>query len=146
MILPERVFGRPGRELDEVGRGDRADLLAHPGDQLLAQRLGRLDARHQRDIGVDALPLDVVRIADDRRFRHLRMRDERALDFRRAHAVAGDVDDVVDAAGDPVIAVGVAPAAVAGEVLAGIGGEIGVHEALVVAENRARLAGPGIRR
>jgi hypothetical protein len=29
--------------------------------------------------------------------------------------MAGDVDDVVDAAGDPVIAVGVAPATVAGE-------------------------------
>jgi acetyl-CoA C-acetyltransferase len=30
MILPERVFGRPGRPLDDIGRGDRADLLAHP--------------------------------------------------------------------------------------------------------------------
>ena len=27
MILPERVFGRPGRKLDEVGRGDRPDFL-----------------------------------------------------------------------------------------------------------------------
>ena len=72
------------------------------------------------------------------------MGDERALDFRRSHAVARDVDDVVDAAGDPIIAVSVAAGAVAGEILARIGGEIGVHEARVVAEDRARLSRPGI--
>ena len=71
------------------------------------------------------------------------MRDQRALDFGGAHAMAGDVDDVVDAAGDPVIAVGVAAAAVAGEVLAGIGREIGLLEALMVAVDRAHLARPG---
>ncbi len=111
-------LGQAGRELDEVGRGDRADLLAHPGDELLAQVLARLLAGHQRDVGVDALALDVVRVADDRGLGDLRVGDERALDLGRAHAVAGDVDDVVDAAGDPVVAVGVAAAAVAGEVLA----------------------------
>ena len=72
------------------------------------------------------------------------MRDQRALDFGGAHAVAGDVDDVVDAAGDPVVAVVVAAAAVAGEVLAGIGLEVGVDETLVIAEHGAHLAGPGI--
>jgi hypothetical protein len=40
--------------------------------------------------------------------------------------VAGDVDHVIDAAGDPVVAVLVAAAAVAGEVLALVGGEIGL--------------------
>ncbi len=58
--------------------------------------------------------------------------------------MAGDVDHVVDAAGDPVIAVGVAAAAVAGEILAGIGLEVGVDEALVVAVDRAHHSGPGI--
>jgi hypothetical protein len=47
--------------------------------------------------------------------------------------MAGDVDDVVDAAGDPVIAIGIAPAAVAGEVLALVGREIGLLETDVVA-------------
>src|SRR3546814_19287055 len=54
-----------------------------------------------------------------------------SLDFRRAHAVAGNVDDVVDPAGDPVIAVGIAATAVAGEILAGEGRKIRVDEALV---------------
>src|SRR5437660_4620569 len=30
--LARAGLGQPGRELDEVGRGDRADLLAHPVD------------------------------------------------------------------------------------------------------------------
>src|SRR6202043_485086 len=93
----------------------------------------RLDACHQRHIGVDALALDVVGIADHGGFRHLGMRDQRAFDFGGAHAMAGDVDDVIDAAGDPVIAVGVAAAAIAGKIFALVGREIGLFEAGVVA-------------
>src|SRR5690606_13963205 len=59
-------------------------------------------------------------------------------------AVAGDVDHVVHAAGDPVVAVGVAAGAVAGEVHARIRREVGVEEALVVAVHGAHLPGPGI--
>src|SRR5262249_22326741 len=58
--------------------------------------------------------------------------------------VAGHIDDVINTAGDPVIAVGVAPAAVAGEVAAWIGGEVGLHEALVVAVDGAHLPRPRI--
>jgi hypothetical protein len=70
------------------------------------------------------------------------MRHQRALHLGGAEAMAGNVDHVVDAAGDPVIAVGVAAAAVAGEVLARIGLEVGVDEALVVAIDRAHHARP----
>ena len=69
--------------------------------------------RHERG---DRLPLDLVRAADDRRFRHARMIDERALDLHRPDAMAGDVDDIVDAAEQPEVAVGVALGAVAGHV------------------------------
>src|SRR5262247_345985 len=72
------------------------------------------------------------------------MRDQRGLDLSGAEPVAGDVDDVVDAARDPVVAVLVTPAAVAGEILARIGLEIGVDEALVIAEHRAHLSGPAV--
>src|SRR4029079_661680 len=68
--------------------------------------------------------------------------NQRALDLGGAHAMAGDVDHVVDAAGDPVVAVGVAPAAVAGEVLARIGFEVGVDEARMIAVHRSHLARP----
>ena len=66
---------------------------------------------------------------------------QRLLEFG-ADAVAGHVDHVVHPAGDPVIAVLVAAAAVAGEVLAGIGGEIGLEEALMVAPDGAHHPGP----
>src|SRR4051794_19127270 len=129
-------------ELNLVGRSDWADLLAYPGDELLAQILGWLDAGHQGHIGVDALALDVVREANHGGLRNLLVRHQRAFDFGGTHAVAGDVDDVVDAPGDPVITVGIAPAAVAGEVLALVGREISLLEAGVVAIDRAHLARP----
>ena len=34
MILPERVFGRPGAHCNRSGGSYRADFLAHPGDEL----------------------------------------------------------------------------------------------------------------
>ena len=55
--------------------------------------------------------------------------------------MAGDVDDVVDAPSDPVVAVGGAAAAVAG--LALVGREVGLLEAGVVAIDRAHRAQPG---
>ena len=49
---------------------------------------------------------------------HRGMRHERGLDLRRADVVARHDDDVVDAARDPVVAVRVAPRAVARQVVA----------------------------
>src|SRR5260370_839778 len=68
--------------------------------------------------------------------------DQRTLDFRGAHAVAGDVDHVVDAAGDPVIAVGVAAAAVAGKIFSLVGREISLLETRMVAIDGAHLPRP----
>ncbi len=58
--------------------------------------------------------------------------------------MARDVDDVIDPAGDPVIAVGIALAAISGEVLAGIGCEIGLEEAFVITPDCAHLARPAV--
>ena len=56
--------------------------------------------------------------ADHRCFRDLRVTDQRALDFRGAESMTGDVQHVVDAADDPEITVLVAARAVAGEIIA----------------------------
>ena len=77
MILPERVFGRPGanwmRSGEAIGpisfRTQATSSLRSPSDARLAG--------HQRHVGVDALALDVVRVADDRRLRDLGVGDER---------------------------------------------------------------------
>ena len=84
-----------------------------------------------------------MREADDRGLGHGLVLDQGALDLGGAEAVAGDVDHVVDAAGDPVVAVVVAAAAVAGEVEPGKAGEVGLVEAFVVAPDGPRLARPG---
>ena len=76
-------------------------------------------AGDQGDVAIDALALDVVRVADHRRLGDLGVADQRAFDLGGAEPVAGDVEHVVDPAGDPVIAVLVAAAAVAGEIFAG---------------------------
>ena len=81
-------------------------------------------------------------IADHRRFGDVGVRDERGFDFRRAHAVARDIDDIVDPAGDPVIIVGIALAAVTGKIFALIGAEIGLDEPFMVAIDAARLSRP----
>src|SRR5690606_1114660 len=62
--------------------------------------------------------------------------------FGGADAVAGNIDDIIDATGDPVIAILVAASTVAGEVIARVGFEIGFHMALVIAPDRAGLAWP----
>ena len=51
-----------------------------------------------------------MRPADDGGLGDLRMIDQRALDLHRADAMAGDVQHVVDAAEQPVVAVVVARA------------------------------------
>ena len=79
------------------------------------------------------------------RFGHGRVRHQRRLDLGGAHAVAGDVQHVVHPAGDPVVAILITTAAVAREVHAVVGREIGLNEALMIAPNRARLPRPGVQ-
>lgn len=70
--------------------------------------------------------------------------DEGGFDLGSGQAVAGDVDDVVDAAADPVESFVVAAGAVTGEVVPLVDVEICVHEALVGAVHGAEHAGPGL--
>src|SRR5262249_21782377 len=89
-------------------------------------------------------PFEVIGPADRRSLGDGRVRDERALDLGGTDAMTGDVQDVVDAAHDPVVAVLVAPRAVAGEVAARDIAEVLLPEALVVAPPRAEHRGPGL--
>ena len=72
------------------------------------------------------------------------MRHEGRLNLGRAHAVARDIDHIIDPAGDPVIAVGIAFAAVAGEIVAFIIREIGFLEPRMIAPDGTHLAGPAV--
>ena len=81
---------------------------------------------------------------DDSRLADGVVLDERGFDFGGREAVAGDVDDVVDATADPVVAFGVTRGAVAGEVVALVDVEVGFHVALVGAPDGAAHGGPGL--
>ena len=104
-----------GMAISDMGSGFAADM----GDQGLFEVFGLFHIIVQGNIGEDALTLDVVGESDNRRFRDISMRREGRFDFRGAQPVTGNIDNVIDTAGDFVIAVGIAFRAVAGEVSAG---------------------------
>src|SRR3546814_16951950 len=53
-----------------------------------------------------------------------------------------NVDHVIDATGDPVIAIGIPPRAIAGEILAFVAAEIGLEKPRMVAPDGPHLAWP----
>lgn len=71
------------------------------------------DVRHHRLAG------QFVGGGDDRGLRDRGVRDQSRFDLGGRQPVTGDIDDVVDASGDPEVAVLVAPGPVPSEVRAG---------------------------
>src|SRR5450830_27616 len=132
-------LGEVVAEADFLGLGDRADFLGDPVAQfqgqfasLFAGGAGLLEDHE----GADRFARRVVRLAHQGRF-----------DFHRAHAVARDVEDVVDAARDGEVAgVLVADGAVAGQVVfaAQLVREVAGLEALGVVPDGADHGGPGL--
>ena len=94
-----------------------------------------VDPRLQRDKGIDSLSLDLMRISDDRRLGDRRVRHQGALDLGGSDPVTGDIDDVVDSAHEPVVAVRIFPGPVPGEIDAREDGEIRFLESLPVLDH-----------
>jgi hypothetical protein len=69
--------------------------------------------------------------------------DERALDLGSTQPMTGDVDHVVDPAGEPIEPVLVAARSIPSKIEPGKVRKIGRHEPRVVAKHRAHLSGPG---
>ncbi|SAA50275.1 Uncharacterised protein [Enterobacter cloacae] len=130
--------------MQHVRRRQRANLLAHPVTHFGVQLWRRFFSMIQRDVGVNRLAFDVVRDPNNGGFGNLRMRYQGRFNLRGAQTVAGDVQHVVHAAGDPVIAIFITTRAVAAEVHVFKGREVGLLEAIVIAEQGPRLARPGV--
>ena len=113
------------------------------GLQVFLQLLVRL-ARFERHEDGHGLPLQFVGPANRGGFGHVRMADQGALDLDRAEPVPRDVQHVVDAAHDPVVAVRVLAAVVAGQVHVRHFAPIRLLTAVVVAPDAAQHAGPGL--
>ncbi|CZW34039.1 Uncharacterised protein [Enterobacter cloacae] len=130
--------------MQHVRRRQRANLFTHPVAHLSVELRRRFFTVVQGDIGVNRLAFDVVRNAHNRRFGNLRMRHQRRFNLSGAQTVAGDVQHVVHAPGYPVIAIFVTTRAVAAEVHVFKGREVGLLEAIVIAEQGTRLTRPGV--
>ena len=139
MILPLRVLGRASANWILSGVAMGPISLRTWSHQVFLQFVASPDAGFQGDEGVDALPLISWGMPHDRGLGHLGMADQGALHLGGADAVAGDVDDVVDAAHEPVVAVLISPGAVAGEVHARELDEVGLLEAVVVSDRSSRI-------
>ena len=144
MILPLRVFGRSARKLDLLRRHRGAEPLPAEADELEPQLVARLVARVQDHERLDDGTDDRVGFADHTGLGDRGMLHERALDLERADEMPGRLDDVVAAADEPEVAVGVAAGEVAAQVPAAAEAlPVALRLAEVAAEHRrpARRAG-----
>src|SRR5204862_913985 len=90
----------------------------------------------------NALSLQFVRPANDRRFGDLRVTHQRTLDLRGTEPVTSYVQNVIDSADDPKIAVLVATRAVAGQIISLVLAPVLFIVALLVAVDCAQHRRP----
>ena len=105
MILPLRVLGRFGAEVDLLRRHRRAEALAGVAQQLLASASDGSKARLERDERLDHLAGNRIGLADHAGLGDRRVLHQRALDLERADQVARRLDHVVRAPDEPEVAV-----------------------------------------
>lgn len=115
-------LGQVRDDKDGLGGGKGADAFADLHDELLAQGVVDLVALLDGDECVDGLAGELVVDADDGSLGDGGVLDEGGLNLGGGEAVAGDVDDVVDAAADPVEALVVAGGTVTGKLTKLAGG------------------------
>src|SRR2546428_854750 len=132
-------------DVDLVGHGNRANLLAHVVAQLLRERFGTGRSSLQDDICHEGLAFERVRLADDGGLRDFRMTHQGRLDFHRADAMTRDIQHVVDPAHEPEAAVLVDARAVAREILAGDLGPVHLLVPLPVVVQRHEHRGQRLR-
>src|SRR5205807_8250531 len=152
--LPGARLRHLRHDVHVLGSRDLADhvlvRLDHAVDDVLAVRYARFD----RDVHFGHASLDLILHGHNGGLGDFRDREAGGLDLLRTEAVAGDIDHVVNAAEDPVIAIcrldgavaaherPVAPVLAAGILV--VLGEVGLDVAVAVAPDRLHDARPGI--
>src|SRR5690606_40682440 len=94
------------------------------------------------DIGVNALSFDGMWVTYNRRLYDIGMHIDSIFYLCRTDAVARDVEHVIDASSNFIIAFRAAITAVAREIFIGIGGEIGLATPLMISPRGALHARP----
>src|SRR5467141_2653666 len=99
-------LGHVGNDVDSFGAGDFADHGFDGEDDFVLHGFGGRNAGLQGDIDDRDAAFDFVNGGNDGGFGDFGDGEAGGFDFLGAEAVAGDVDDVIDAAEDAVVAVG----------------------------------------
>lgn len=100
-----------------LGRSKRTDAPAHLHDQLLTQSIAGLLVVLEGDKCGNSLAGELVGHTDDSRLGNKVMLNQCSLDLRGGQTVTTDVDNVVNAAPDPVEALMVPASAITGELI-----------------------------
>jgi len=90
---------------DGLGGGEGSNGLTNLHDKVLADLLVGLVAFLQRDEGVNGLAGEFIGDTDDGGFGNLRVLDQSGFDFSGGQTVSRNVDNIVNTATDPVVAV-----------------------------------------
>src|SRR5690606_29577429 len=94
-------FWQAGSEMEIVRFGDGTDDFSDVVAKLDEEFRGFLEISLERDERGDGLAFQIIRAADNGGFRHGGVGDEHAFDFRRAEAVAGNIEHVIETTDDP---------------------------------------------
>src|SRR5882762_3357082 len=147
-------LGHVGDDVNAFGAGDFADHGFDCGDDFVDDLFVRRHARFNGDVHFRNAALDFVDDGNDGGFGDFRNAEAGGFDFFCAEAMAGDVDDVIHAAEDAVVAVGGEHGAVTGEVgpvppiftlrILAIFFVVLLHETVGIAPDGLHDAGPGI--
>src|SRR5262249_15070507 len=147
-------FGHVGYDMDFLGAGDLAD---HGFDDVVDLVNDLLIGRHAGfygDVDLGNAAFDFVNDRYDGGFGNFGNREAGGFDFFGAQAVAGDIDDVVHAAEDAIVAVSGKHGAVTGEVgpvlarlafrILAVFCVVLLHKTIRIAPDSLHDAGPGI--
>src|SRR6266576_3254740 len=99
-------LGHVWNNVDGLGAGDFADHGFDGGDDFVLDGFGGRNAGLQRDVDDRDAAFDFVDGRDDGGFGDFGDCEAGGFDFLGAEAVAGDVDDVIDAPEDAIVTVG----------------------------------------
>ena len=111
--------------------------------QFFAQHLRGFNTSHECDISINTLTFNIMWKTDHSSLSHCIMQNQRALHFGRAHAMTRDIDNIINPAGDPIIAILVPACAITGKIFTWEHLEIGINKALMITVDCAHLPGPG---
>lgn len=90
---------------DSLGSGEWSNRLTDLHDKVLADLLAGLVTLLERDEGVDSLAGKFIGNTDDGSFSNLGVLNQSSLNFSSGQTVSRDVDNIVNTATDPVVAV-----------------------------------------